>query len=292
MKRLSILMAIFLSFIMMFSLTACNNEDLTSELDTAYQKIDELNEKIDELNQNIKDISESLGDNSTKYTVKFITSGTVISDMKTNLISYSPTSIKDNFVLEGWFFDAYATRPVSFPLSVNCDMTLYAKFKETRESLADRFDKYVSSLEDEKLVIDYPIMDSVYITTIGENVYLTAEDENITESYNYTTTEKLFISLSFKYGCLDEADGLINYSMSKQGTGIYDYYSEERSIDAVSKVGNFYKLDSRIVGQYNGYEDFDTNEVDSKILKYFDYSLSDLVLGLFNSGYEDTILFY
>lgn len=47
MKRLSVLMAIFLSFIMMFSLTACNNEDLTSELDTAYQKIDELNEKID-----------------------------------------------------------------------------------------------------------------------------------------------------------------------------------------------------------------------------------------------------
>ena len=157
MKRLSVLMAIFLSFIMMFSLTACNNEDLSSELDTAYQKIDELNEKIDELNHNIKDISESLGDNSTKYTVKFITSGTVISDMKTNLISYSPTSIKDNFVLEGWFFDAYATRPVSFPLSVNCDMTLYAKFKETRESLADRFDKYVSSLEDEKLQNDIAI---------------------------------------------------------------------------------------------------------------------------------------
>ena len=291
MKKISIFIAVILSFTMILSLSACGSENLSVKLDETYEKIDELNDKINDLTQRLDDLSNS--DSSTSsYTVKFITQGTLVEDSKSSIIEYAPNTIKENYNFIGWYYDIYYTRPVSFPLSVNTDMTLYAKFVETRDSLADRFDDYVQSLPEKKLVLEYPILDTEYITTIGDYITINSSKEIVQESFNYTITEKYDIQITFEYGKLGECFGLIQYSKTKQGTGIYDHYNETRTIDSVVKEGSFYKLISRITSQYNGYDDIDTDYIHNKIIQYVDYSLSDLLLELSSSGYEDTILYY
>lgn len=297
MKKLSVVMTIILSIVMMFSLTACNDENLSAELDVAYEKIDELNNMIDELNQSINDLSTSITEKGTeqelpKHKVRFITSGSEVSEMTVNSIMYSPTTIKNNHYFVGWYYDAETICPVTFPLSVNSEMTLYAKFKETRESLAHRFSSYIATNTDSEIEVEYPIVDSVIIKTIGELITVTATDENTTTSNGYTSTEKISINISFKYGCIDECSGTITYSKTFQGNGAYEYYNEMRSVVSVQKIGSFYQLYSRITSSFNDYEGIDTNAVGVKIESSVDYALSDIYYALFQTGFEDTILFY
>ena len=296
MKKLSVVLGVIICFTMLFGLTACNNEDISVELDTAYEKIEELTDKIDELNQQIADLSESLSEDSglPKYNVQFVSTGSTVESITASSILYSPTTIKDNYNFVGWFYDTEATRRVQFPLSVNSNMILYAKFKETRESLSDRFYDYIHSLPDKKLIIDYPILDSEYITMVGDLICLTANWENTTGDEQCTVTETIYINLMFNYGKLDESGGTLNYSIVKSGTATnYSYYYEYRDIISVNKIGSFYDLNSRTFSTtFNGWDNLNTDLIDNEIKTYFDYAIGDVYHQLFQSGFEDTIFFY
>lgn len=64
------------------------------------------------------------------YSVKFVTNGgdpiqtQKVSDYLTN----APTPERSGYLFDGWFFDPSFTAPVTFPLSVNADVTLYARW--------------------------------------------------------------------------------------------------------------------------------------------------------------------
>ena len=295
MKKISIFLVMILSLTMFLGLTACSNDDLSSELETAYQKIDELNEKIDGLTQNLEDLSNAIvGSRDSEFTVNFITSGSPVADIQSSVIQYAPTTTKENHNFVGWFYDHETTRPVSFPLSVNSNMTLYAHFKETRESLADRFNDYVKSLPEQKLEINYPIFNVEYITTIGDMICLTAQWENSTGNEECLVQEIISISLSFEYGKLNESSGSLQYHLTQSGTATdYCYYYELRDIILVNKIGSFYSLESRTLStMYNGWNNLNISLIEDKIKTYFDYAIGDLYHELFLSGFEDTILFY
>jgi hypothetical protein len=63
------------------------------------------------------------------YTVTFVTNADVQLDpVITSIIETMPTLENGSLTLEGWYFDAEITQPVNFPLFVDRDMTLYAKW--------------------------------------------------------------------------------------------------------------------------------------------------------------------
>lgn len=67
-----------------------------------------------------------------KYTVHFESNGgTVVSDFTGNEIKSGITSFKEDYTFEGWYLDAdFSGEAVSFPLSLNADITLYAKWNK------------------------------------------------------------------------------------------------------------------------------------------------------------------
>jgi len=66
-----------------------------------------------------------------QYTVTFVTNATTTLDpIVTSIIETMPLVENDPLTLEGWFFDISLTEPVNFPLFVDRDMTLYAKWVE------------------------------------------------------------------------------------------------------------------------------------------------------------------
>jgi len=63
------------------------------------------------------------------YTVTFVTNAdTQLDPIITSIIETMPTLENGSLTLEGWYFDATFTQPVNFPLFVDRDMTLYAKW--------------------------------------------------------------------------------------------------------------------------------------------------------------------
>jgi len=65
------------------------------------------------------------------YTVTFVTNcPTALDPVVTSLIETTPILSNGTLTLEGWYFDAGFTDPANFPLFVDHDMTLYAKWVE------------------------------------------------------------------------------------------------------------------------------------------------------------------
>ncbi len=63
------------------------------------------------------------------YTVTFETNGgNAVSKTTTALIEKAPHTSKKNHLLEGWFLDKTLLSPAIFPLTVDKDITLYAKW--------------------------------------------------------------------------------------------------------------------------------------------------------------------
>ncbi len=69
------------------------------------------------------------------YTVSFQTNGgDPIADQVTDYVSSAPSTIRSWHSFDGWYTDPYLTAPASFPLKVDKDMTLYAKWIRTSQS--------------------------------------------------------------------------------------------------------------------------------------------------------------
>jgi len=57
-----------------------------------------------------------------------VNGGQVIEDMKTFHIESSPFTAQKGHVFEGWFMDESFTAPAQFPMDIDSDITLYAKW--------------------------------------------------------------------------------------------------------------------------------------------------------------------
>ena len=184
MKKLSIILVVLLSFTMLFGLTACNNDDSGETPPVIYP-----------------------------YTVTFNTNGgSAVESKNTDVIMYSPTSIKENYILEGWYFDSQRTVPAQFPLSVDSNFTLYAKWKETFESMRKRFIDYMDTVDNkvEKNYIDGNFSFEFKLTNIGKyitfswkRVYTDSTDSNYNSTYNF--------SMNFEFGDFTTVNGTVSF---------------------------------------------------------------------------------
>ena len=70
------------------------------------------------------------------YTVKFDSNGgTPVSDTETNQLTEAPATSKDGQIFCGWYQDSDLKVPVSYPLNVKENITLYAKWTNATERL-------------------------------------------------------------------------------------------------------------------------------------------------------------
>lgn len=182
MKKLSIFLCLLLSTLML-GLTACGETNSQEEIE------------------------------SYPYTVSFDTAGgTKIDAKNTDVIMYSPTSIKENYVLEGWYFDKNKTIPVEFPLSVDSDFTIYAKWKETLYSLQRRFSDYMNTVGNKieknytsgSFSFEYTVETiGKYITYSWERTYTDSNESSFQNVYSY--------AIRFEFGDFTTAEGSASF---------------------------------------------------------------------------------
>lgn len=66
---------------------------------------------------------------TTKYTVSFNSNGgTNVESQTISELSSAPTTIRNGYIFNGWFLDQQLTQKVTYPLKLNKDITLYAKW--------------------------------------------------------------------------------------------------------------------------------------------------------------------
>ena len=69
-----------------------------------------------------------------KYYIDFSTNGgSSIATKYTDVLDYSPVTSKSDAIFDGWYLDKYFKVPAVFPLKVESDMTLYAKWLKTQD---------------------------------------------------------------------------------------------------------------------------------------------------------------
>ncbi|NLM19246.1 MAG: InlB B-repeat-containing protein [Clostridiaceae bacterium] len=89
------------------------------------------------------------GENVTKYTVTYVTNGgssisaTSLAEGSSITAPAEPT--KDGYILVGWFFDEALEQAVSFPFTLEDDITLYAKWMSNKEYFLAARDATVNS---------------------------------------------------------------------------------------------------------------------------------------------------
>ncbi|MBQ8290683.1 MAG: InlB B-repeat-containing protein [Clostridia bacterium] len=96
------------------------------------------------------------------HTVIFHTNGgTAVSTMKTNNIKSAPKTEKEGYYFDGWFYDQGLSLPAVFPLKVDKDVELYAKWLklEDERSLSNTSIKFMAD--------NYSPSATYYITPTG-----------------------------------------------------------------------------------------------------------------------------
>lgn len=265
MKKLSVFISLLISLTMFLGLTACNND-----------------------NDNGVTPPETY-----PYTVTFNTKGgSAVEPKNVEVVLYSPTSIKENHILEGWYFDDKFSVPVEFPLSVDSSFTVYAKWKETLQSMTNRFDDFMfeNGLKIEKSIPKNELNFSYEysITSIGKAIHYIWK-----ETYDSSTTNNVYVetrsfNIRFDFGDLTTGYGSCSYSKQTNSGSCYSFYE----FDAIKKIGNIYRMDLVNTGYTNTgietLESYAANEMQSN----FELVFSDLKMEVSSIGLFSYILDY
>ena len=77
-------------------------------------------------------------DNSGEiYRIEFVTNGgTELSALEVSELTEAPVSEREGYIFCGWYLDSALEQAVSYPLKVNTNMTLYARWIKSSYSLA------------------------------------------------------------------------------------------------------------------------------------------------------------
>ena len=85
---------------------------------------------------NVKDVISDVDDktvNILKPTVKFETNGgSKVKSQTTNVVKEEPQTTREDYLFEGWYLDKNLKNAAIFPLTVEYDTTLYAKWLKIR----------------------------------------------------------------------------------------------------------------------------------------------------------------
>jgi len=233
-------------------------------------------------------------------TVTFVTNGgSAVNDKSCEIIEVSPTTIRTGFNFKGWFFDNSLTSIVTFPLSVDSDMTLYAKWEKTKEQTIADCMAYIDSQPNDRLFSQEDDSEenkvditNTIVTHIGDNFNLTWERGrgDLTESNNLITNE-YELTLSFDYGDIESATGYFDYiyefrtSTDDLWAGLVASYR----ITSITITGDSYLLNGyftifNVVGNYNNTEE----EVKNSLQSNFNLAKYDFQF-LFPVEYWNTI---
>lgn len=203
MKKLSMFLVVMLSLTMIFGLSACKDNE---------------------------------NENTTEpypYTVTFNTNGgSAVNSKNMDVILYSPTTIKQDYVFQGWFFDEKFTAPVSFPLSVDSNFTVYAKWKETLRSMQNRFAEFMKEndyvIEKELPKDELNFSHSYKIQSIGGTFITYTWERLYTSPIDSSYNTKITYNVDFEFGDLTTAKGTASY-IHNSSTGVcsagFDFYS-------------------------------------------------------------------
>jgi len=247
---------------------------------------------------------ESTTESMPEYnTVTFITNGgTSIADKSCDVIEVSPTTIREYYNFQGWYYDSLFTRAVVFPLSVDNDMTLYAKWEKTKEKLISDCMLYIDNSVDGKLVSqeDNSVENLVdvantTVTHIGNTFCFGWErGYGSLSEYNNLYISEYDLDITFEYGNLESATGYFSYS--------YEFYSSDNTlwsglnasfrIVSIQKTGDTYLLN----GYFSSFNivkncDFTEDYVESSLQTNLTLALYDFQF-LFPVEYWDTIFDY
>lgn len=259
MKKISIFLCLFLVTLML-SLTACGKVE-TPKVTEGYP-----------------------------YTVSFNTAGgTKVDPKNVNVVMYSPTSIKENYVLEGWYFDKNKTIPVEFPLSVDSNFTIYAKWKETLYSLQSRFSDYMNTVGNkiEKNYTEGSFSFEYTVETIGKHItyswkrtYTDSSDSTYNDTYSY--------AIRFEFGDFSTAEGTVTFRHQDQaGLCISSSYFYSARIE-----GNTYLLNLNDISLYNSsLVDYTTSTIERNMQATLLGALND-IRGINHLDFYNAILDY
>lgn len=109
------------------------------------------------------------------YTVSFDSQGgSGVSNMRTDVLDEAPFTARENHLFCGWYRDANLTVPVVYPLSVEADMTLYAKWLRTSDVMSCRSTsiKYMDSNFDDSVLysVNPPRFDLATLAAQGYHI--------------------------------------------------------------------------------------------------------------------------
>ena len=184
MKKVSMFLVFSLSLTILFNLTACNKGGTSDVTPTDFP-----------------------------YTVTFYTGGgSPVEPKNTDVILHSPTSIKENYVLEGWYFDSEKTIPAQFPLSVDSSFSLYAKWKQTLQSMTKDFVEYMQTKGNniEKQYQEGGFAFNYEVSTIGKFITYTWK-RTYTDSSNSSYNNTYSYSIRFEFGDFTTAEGSVSF---------------------------------------------------------------------------------
>lgn len=81
--------------------------------------------------------AQDTANNEKTYKVNFVTNGgSEVSPCETSKLCEAPRTEREGYVFCGWYLDGGFENAVSYPLNVNKDLTLYAKWTKATDSLS------------------------------------------------------------------------------------------------------------------------------------------------------------
>lgn len=90
---------------------------------------------LNEENPNVKE-EIILNEQNDDYVVTFETNGgTFVEAQRTNKLVSAPSTSKDNYYFDGWFLDRNLTNVVIYPMKIEDNITLYAKWVKIADKL-------------------------------------------------------------------------------------------------------------------------------------------------------------
>ena len=174
-----------------------------------------------------------------KYTVKF--ANTTMSDVQVEAgktLSKPADPSKANSVFVGWYKDAEMTQEVSFPLTINADTTIYAKFFSYQEAFQKARNNTIGSS-----VAGYEY-DYTLAITAGYMGFSLQGNTTGNSKYNASSTDVSFYDTHVNSGVLFN-DGT-KYSI-KKGRELHEISLDENDVVkkyTITDVGEEYKYDS------------------------------------------------
>ena len=201
-------LALFLGVVLLLSMVSCSSPK--NDTDSRYVYPSKKTVYQDESDTAQETESDSA---SQYYTLSFQTNGGSKVGQKQleegSILNVSPITSRNGYLFEGWFFDQALTSAVTFPLAVNWNMTLYAKWL-CLEKIVDVGNTTVKNWDDNKsksFVVTPEGFDMDRLSSLGYKMTITVtynvsyrQDYDVLFDIGYLGAPKYDVSLQSSNG--------------------------------------------------------------------------------------------